>query len=311
MYVAIKLDDFSKEFILKDLKNFIPKWSIVLNDAILYQGLAKKWDIIGKRYELVATHFGYSDGAFALKVKTGVREGKSLIVPIAINKNKGYKISETNNIKTWFNLKNKFTIRGILSQYKNGDKVEESQIPISNKSKNNAMRVAFYDFDNTITNVPTAEFGKKFWERTKETPYTKIGWWSKEESLDTDVFDFKPIIEVVSRLKRDFENPNCWTVLLTNRLEKLKDNVKTILDNLGVDLDEFKMVTKGGMTKPMRIKEVLEDMPQCTMIEIYDDDPGNIELFRELKKELEMDGKSVTIFFVNPKHYTPRLTKIV
>lgn len=311
MYLAIKLDTFSKESILNYLKNFIPKWSIVLENAIMYNRLPKRTDVIGKKYELIATHFGYSDGAIALKVRTSIKDDDEFIVPIAVNKKKGYTISNSKDIKTWFKLNKKIVLSGVLSQYYNGNKVSESEIENQGKSKIAIFRVAFYDFDNTLVEMPNAEFAKEFWQRSKGTAYTKLGWWSKEESLDRDVFDFKPIPDVVKKLKRDFNDSLCWTVLLTNRLEKLKKNVNAILNDLNIELDEFKMVAKSNMTKPMRIKEVLSELPQCNLIDVYDDDPGNIELFKELKKELEMDGKTLRIFFINPKNYIPRITKVI
>ena len=307
-FVAIKLDEFSNKLTLSELKNYIPKWDIIIDHVFLYDGIAKRNEIIGKKYDIVVTHFGYSNGTIAIKTKIdGINDNKTIVV--AVNSKGRYTEDDAKNITYWIELKKKFVLKGIVAQYENNKKIHESE-SISNKMKTQILRVAFYDFDSTLVEVPNAEFGKFYWEKKKGKKYPHIGWWSKKESLDTDVFKFNPIEEVVKRLKRDFEDESCWTVLLTNRIDKLKEEVNKILQNNGVSLDQFKMSRPGSPSKLLRIKEVLNDIPQSHLIEIYDDDMGNIKLFEQLKSELEENGKSVTIYHINPKNYIPRLTKI-
>ena len=137
-----------------------------------------------------------------------------------------------------------------------------------------------------------------------------MGWWSKKESLDKEVFDFKPIEEVTQRLKRDFEDKTCWTVLLTNRVVDLKYEVLDILGGLGLQLDELRMMERNGLNKNSRINLALESLHQVSMIDIYDDDMGNIEMFLSLKRKLIQNGKSVSIYHINSENFSPRLTSM-
>ena len=59
-----------------------------------------------------------------------------------------------------------------------------------------------------------------------------------------------------------------------------------ILGGLGLELDELRMMERSGLNKNSRIISVLESLPQANMIDIYDDDMGNIEMFLSLKKKL-------------------------
>jgi hypothetical protein len=305
--VKIKLDEFSKRLILSELKNFIPKWDIVLDGGFIYQGIAKRKEEIGKKYNLLATHFGYSNGSIALKTKYQ-GDNQEIKVVIAVNKKSGYTEKDAEKIKEWFEIKRKFTLQGILAQYSN-EKIAESEKSFI-KEKTQIFRVAFYDFDNTLVEVLDSELAKKIWERKTGRSYPHIGWWSKKESLDTEIFKFKPIKEVVEKLKRDFDDDSCWTVLLTNRLDKLQPEVTSILNSFGVSLDELKMAKSSSSSKVLRIKEVLNELPQSHLIEIYDDDDGNIKLFEQLKVELEKEGKNVTIYHINPSEYIPRVVKV-
>jgi hypothetical protein len=125
-----------------------------------------------------------------------------------------------------------------------------------------------------------------------------------------DVFDFEPIEEITQRLKRDFEDESCWTVLLTNRRVNLKKEVMDILFSFGLQFDEIKMVEETNLNKNSRIRVVLESLPQASLIEAFDDDMGNIEMFLKLKKELMQEGKTFSVYHVNPKNYDPRVVQM-
>jgi len=169
---------------------------------------------------------------------------------------------------------------------------------ILNKDKSTISRIAFYDFDGTIIDSPMPDIGKLLWAKKKGIIYPHMGWWSKPESLDLEVFDIKTIKEVESRFQRDVLDKNCWVVLLTNRIEKLKPEVSKVLNFHNLKVDEFQMMTKLNFTKSVRIKNVIQDFPQLTQIDILDDDQRNINDFIELRDELRQEGLAVTIYKV-------------
>lgn len=305
--VALELDEFSRKLIKREFRRLSPiNWEMKANRVVLHERKAIKSDLVGKKVEITATKFGYTDGILALKVE-GVDSDLPYII-VSINKNIGAKESDIRNIKTWFDLKTEIVLQGRVVEYWNGI-IKESNL-YKTKDKPSIIRVAFYDFDKTLVETESSEMGRYIWEKKTKKKYPHIGWWSKKESLDQTIFDFEPIKEITEKLKRDFKDSSCWTVLLTNRISSLKPEVLSILDSLGLQLDEARMVEKPPMSKNQRILEVLNDLPQASLIEIYDDDMGNIEMFLELKEQLNEDGKSVSIYHVNPQNYEPRVTKV-
>lgn len=169
---------------------------------------------------------------------------------------------------------------------------------ILNKDKSTISRIAFYDFDGTIIDSPMPEIGKLLWAKKKGKLYPHMGWWSKPESLDLEVFNIETIKEVKDRFQRDVLDKNCWVVLLTNRIEKLKPEVSKVLNFHNLKVDEFQMMNKLNFTKSVRIKNVIQDFPQLTQIDILDDDQRNINDFIELRDELRQEGLAVTIYKV-------------
>lgn len=172
---------------------------------------------------------------------------------------------------------------------------------ILNKDKSSIYRIAFYDFDGTIIDSPMPELGKLLWAKAKGVVYPHNGWWSRPESLDLEIFDIKKIKETDLRLQRDINDKNCWVVLLTNRISKLYPDVLKVLRHVNVNVDEFQMMDKINYTKSIRVKNVIQDFPQVSQIDIYDDDNKNLSDFLELKSELEQDGLTVRLYKVNIK----------
>lgn len=169
---------------------------------------------------------------------------------------------------------------------------------LMNKDKTTIFRIAFYDFDGTIIDSPMPDLGKLLWAKKYGNVYPHRGWWSKSESLDMELFDIKPIKEVERRLQKDIKDKNCWVVLLTNRISKLKPEVSKVLNHLNISVDEFQMMDRINFSKSIRIKNVLQDFPQASQIDILDDDDKNIHDFLKLKNELQQEGKTVIIYKV-------------
>lgn len=307
--VVLKFDEYSKQLLREELKPYIPNWNIFADSILVHKGGAKRNDIIGMAVEVKVIEFGYTENLMVVKLEEFKYSEPYIIVANKFSED--IENIELSQIKHWFKIKIPFVLRGKMVEQTNinGTKIVESLIDLP-KDKSQILRVAFYDFDKTLVDTVSSEVGRIMWEKKTKRKYPHVGWWSKKESLDRDVFDFEPITEITERLKRDFKDKSCWTVLLTNRTVNLKEEVMGILASLGLEVDEVKMVEKDHLNKNSRINVVLESLPQASLIEIFDDDMGNIEMFLELKKKLTQDGKSVSIYHVNPKNYDPRVIEM-
>lgn len=153
----------------------------------------------------------------------------------------------------------------------------------------NMNKIVFYDFDGTLINTPEPETGKKQWEKKYKKMFPYLGWWSKKESLDLDVFDIKPFTHIKNRLNKDFKDPETYVVILTSRIDSLKNQLKKILDANDIEVDEISTRTK-DRNKSVRIKDFLTKFPNVKSIEVYDDREVELVQLRKLKKSLKKDG---------------------
>ncbi len=152
-------------------------------------------------------------------------------------------------------------------------------------------RLAFYDMDGTLMDTPLPEEGKPQWKEVTGQEYPHLGWWGRAESLDTRVFDIKPFPAVLSQLNNDKARGDTRTILLTNRIEKLRPAVMNLLQQNGIVLDDYDL-KGGGQEKDDRIERHLLKYPDVKEIAFFDDRDKELELISDLKNKI---GDDVTI----------------
>lgn len=149
-------------------------------------------------------------------------------------------------------------------------------------------KISFFDFDGTLINSPTPlSGGEKIYKEKTGKNWPHIGWFSKSESLDMDVFDIPVIPSVVADYRTESKNPNTVTVMMTGRLKKLANEVKTILFAHGLIFDEY-YFNYGGTTLDGKIKamnELLDKYPDVIDISFHDDRVPHMETFKNWGKE--------------------------
>lgn len=154
-------------------------------------------------------------------------------------------------------------------------------------------RLAVYDFDGTLMNSPEKEAGMQQWEKVKGEPYPYQGWWGRKESLDTSVFDIKPIPDVYNKFMSDINAPNTHVIILTARQEKLRPEVENILNLNDIHADELVM-KKGRDDKGDIILKYVNNNPDLEYIVVYDDFAGGVEdkmkEFTKISDELKNRG---------------------
>ena len=138
-----------------------------------------------------------------------------------------------------------------------------------------------FDHDSTLMDVPEkTEENKQKWSDYYGKPYPYIGWWSKFESLDTDVFDIKPIESVYKEYLKAKQDDDGMVVLLTSRLPKFKEVFLEILGKFNITFDKY-LFKSFNKEKSERIDELLEKYPTIEYIEIWDDRQVEIDLYNE------------------------------
>jgi hypothetical protein len=148
-------------------------------------------------------------------------------------------------------------------------------------------KIAIFDFDGTLMDTPHAEEGKREWEEKTGSPYPHRGWWSKRESLDTEVFDIQPIKSTISDYVIESDTPNTYMVMLTGRLPNQKDQVEDILHSNDIVFDEYHYKDDGDTLKSKlnTIVSLLNRFPNTELIEMYEDREPHAIAFEEWGKE--------------------------
>jgi len=147
--------------------------------------------------------------------------------------------------------------------------------------KNNIERLCAFDFDGTLVQSPLPDDGKKKWEEFYNKPYPYIGWWSRIESLDLNVFDIKTYPSVYNQLKRELSIPNTYVIILTSRMEKLRPQIEKILELNGVYVHKIDM-KKNNQSKGDRIIDYIKEFPNLKEINVYDDRLSDIESYEKI-----------------------------
>ena len=154
-------------------------------------------------------------------------------------------------------------------------------------------KIAIFDFDGTLMDTPHAEEGKREWEEKTGSPYPHRGWWSKRESLDTEVFDIQPIKSTISDYVIENDVPTTYMVMLTGRLPNQKDQVEDILHSNDIVFDEYHYKDDGDTLKSKlnTIVSLLNRFPNTELIEMYEDREPHAIAFEEWGKENDVNIK--------------------
>jgi|TARA_R110000796_G_scaffold218213_8_gene334177 hypothetical protein len=143
-------------------------------------------------------------------------------------------------------------------------------------------KIAIFDFDGTLARSPEEKAGREQYEAVKGVPYPHKGWWSKRESLDTDIFDIEMIQSTIDDYFKEVGNENTLVIMMTGRMKNQADQVKAILDShlLPFDRYEFKKYGRTIEDKTYKIGKLLAEFPEVVQFEMWEDRPEHIVDFK-------------------------------
>jgi len=134
------------------------------------------------------------------------------------------------------------------------------------------MKLALFDFDNTLF----------------KTPYDEDpSYMDKPESLSIRKWEFEPILETIKKFKECKKEKNTKVILLTNRIDSVHPQLKSLLEEYGLVFDDYKMIVgvDGDRSKGKRVKDLI--LSNCV---------GSIEYWEDKDKHIE-DVKNTMDFF--------------
>jgi FMN phosphatase YigB (HAD superfamily) len=157
----------------------------------------------------------------------------------------------------------------------------------------NKTKLAVFDLDGTLLDTPLPETGRKIYQEKTGKPWPYQGWWGREESLDSSIFDLKTIASVMTDYKTEKSKKDTAVIMLTGRISKLAPQVKAILDEKGYSFDGY-YYNNGGRTDAEKIKTLnmlLDKHPTIEFVEMWDDRLEHIPVFEQWGKTKVEEGR--------------------
>jgi len=150
---------------------------------------------------------------------------------------------------------------------------------------NHIKKIAFYDHDGTLMDIPMPDTGRIIWKQRTGNDYPHTGWWGQPDSLNQEIFDIKPFPQINQMLNKDNADSSTYTVLLTNRIPRIEPIVMSLLQSFNIKFDEYSFKTD-NRNKKERIVDIIKKFPSIEEITVYDDQNDQIEVLRSLKNEI-------------------------
>jgi|TARA_R100000900_G_scaffold131278_1_gene107489 hypothetical protein len=124
------------------------------------------------------------------------------------------------------------------------------------------MEISIFDFDNTLVKTPYPE---------------SIEYMDQDESLDENKWTFNPN-EEIDKIYKELPSSNL-KVLLTNRIDVVKDEVVELLEKRGITFDEHMFIEgrDGDRSKGERLRTLLKKYPKTRKVSFWDDKQKHID----------------------------------
>jgi hypothetical protein len=178
------------------------------------------------------------------------------------------------------------------------ESVRYGKIPLM-EEKTKITKISIFDFDGTLADTPHKEDGIAIWEAKTGKEYPHLGWYSKRESLDEDVFNVKLHQPTIMDYTVESKDPNTMVIMLTGRMPNQADQVEKILNEKGVVFEQYHYKERGDTfsSKINTIKKLLEQNPDVTEIEMWEDRENHADGFEKWgeKNEINLRVNRVSI----------------
>ena len=162
-------------------------------------------------------------------------------------------------------------------------------------------KLCVMDFDGTLVDTPVASpENKQKWADYHGKPWPYLGWWGRDESMDSDVWEMSVVEEVFDDYQKEVKNPETLMVLLTGRLKKQENIVRNIVNERGYQFDYY-LFNTGGRTlnnKINHLNNLLNRYPNIREVELWDDRTPHFETFEEWGQRL-IDIGRIDSFYLN------------
>ena len=154
-------------------------------------------------------------------------------------------------------------------------------------------KIAIFDFDGTLMDTPLPQDGRVEYKEKTGNDWPFAGWWGQPLSLSSEIFDIKPIKDVISDYKKEKRDPQTLMVMLTGRIKKLSGYVEQLLKDNNLSFDEYHYNTGGStdISKMKTMDNLLSKYPEVDELEMWDDREEHIPTFQAWGDKLVSSGR--------------------
>lgn len=148
------------------------------------------------------------------------------------------------------------------------------------------MKLIAFDFDDTLFHTPEPKSGSIKYKEVTGNDWPHRGWWGRSDSLDMEIFDIPLNQGVLKEYLKYKSTDDNYIVLATGRLQKLENEVMSILNKYHLQFDEI-FLNPGMDTLKFKIKlfsRLIEQLKPTEFI-LFDDRDPHLEQFRLWAKE--------------------------
>ena len=169
------------------------------------------------------------------------------------------------------------------------------------------MTLYSFDFDDTLFHTMLPNPGEEIWLKKTGEQWPHRGWWSKPETLDTQIFDTPKNDWTYKEYLRVSENTDSLKILATGRLQKvpgMRENIEKIINDHNFSFDEIWIMnssdpgiepngTKGiylnwggdTFTFKTTLFSKLIEITKCDEFVMYDDRQEHLPRFEDWAQE--------------------------
>jgi hypothetical protein len=159
--------------------------------------------------------------------------------------------------------------------------------------KSKITHLAIFDYDGTTMDTLNPDKGKPIYKEKTGQEWSFNGWWGRPESLDNDIFDFKPKPEVKSAYNKVASDDTILKVSLTGRRKNLAHLVEAILDANGYKFDRY-LYNYGSDTLSNKLEQMgnlLKEFPNVKYVSMWDDRNEHVSTFKQWGNGLVDKGR--------------------
>jgi hypothetical protein len=145
-------------------------------------------------------------------------------------------------------------------------------------------KIKIFDLDETIIRAP-GYTGKKVAENENLQFGDAYSFYDHSKSLSDDLYNIQVISPVMDSWKSGKKDDSCLNVLITHRVEELKETVISLLKSRGITMDESFFLGRKSKKVDTTL-DLINKYYAVQSIEVYEDSIQQIYLYQEFFKEV-------------------------